>query len=195
MSKISSNDKISNENTPHSVPSSSKEKVKYQCSTCLVELEKHSKIECITCKICYCNECSKKQNPINDSLPKKKSPTSFVCKNCMYSQNISRKKSNMSVEQAAGNVENQNEIIDNPLQIKLERDEITNEYRNITPKMPNLSINQVNQHGKEKNGDIEMEVEISSSNDRILDMDQLHVTVTPPSELYDHADNQLKKSK
>jgi hypothetical protein len=54
------------------------------------------------------------------------------------------------------------------------------------------SDNEYNQNiGKGNENDLDN----STSNEGILDIDQLHATVTPPSELYDQGDVQHMKSK
>jgi hypothetical protein len=92
MSKSQHQDKNQNNfnQTLKSLPF--KDKLKNQCCVCSADLDKNSKVECFTCKLYFCLDCSRKENTQSELSGKKKN-SSFICRNCIYSsQNQIRKK-------------------------------------------------------------------------------------------------------
>lgn len=159
---------------------------KLNCSYCNEEIDKSNKSDCTICKKCFCQNCVSNEKSANEF--KKKSITNYICTSCLSNPNsaVNRKR----------NKKDESFRREDQKGLSQSNGENYEEYNSDFDGGKNadslLSIS-ISMEDKEKSN--KRLIEEMDVDDGILDIDNLQMIVTPPSELYDYQEVMKKRSK
>lgn len=162
--------------------------LKVNCCYCHEEVEKTNKLDCIICKKSFCHNCVSNEKQGSDL--KKKVFNSYICTTCLSNTNSGVNRKRNKKEESMGRDE-----LKGPMTNSGDNyEEYNSDFEGAKNPDSLLSIS-ISMDDKDKTNNRKQIEEMEVDDDGILDIDNLQMIVTPPSELYDYQEVMKKRSK